>query len=56
MLIQEFSDRAAEYLRLAERARSAHDRRFFLAMARAWCGEVTERVEDRDSRLQLRPH
>jgi hypothetical protein len=38
MLILDFSERAAEYLRLARRARSEHDRRLFIELACAWCG------------------
>jgi hypothetical protein len=35
MLLQEFSERAAECIRLAERARSEHDRDLFVELARA---------------------
>jgi hypothetical protein len=42
MLLQEFSERAAECIRLAERARSEHDRDLFIELARAWCGVTTE--------------
>lgn len=38
MLVQSFSRRAAEYIKLAQRARNEHDRDLFIAMARAWCG------------------
>jgi hypothetical protein len=41
MLLQEFSQRAAECIQLAQRARSDHDRELFVELARAWCG-VTE--------------
>ena len=41
MLLREFSERAAECIQLAERARSDHDRDLFIELARAWCG-VTE--------------
>ena len=41
MLLREFSERAAECIRLAERARSDHDRDLLIELARAWCG-VTE--------------
>ena len=42
MLLQEFSERAAECIRLAERARSQHDRDLFIELARAWCGVTAE--------------
>jgi hypothetical protein len=42
MLLQEFSERAAECIRLAERARSEHDRDLFIELARAWCGVTAE--------------
>jgi hypothetical protein len=42
MLLQEFSERAAEYIRLAEQARSEHDRDLFIELARAWCGVTAE--------------
>jgi hypothetical protein len=42
MLLQEFSERAAECNRLAERARSEHDRDLFIELARAWCGVTAE--------------
>jgi hypothetical protein len=42
MLLQEFSERAAECIRLAERARSEHDRDLFIELARAWCGVTVE--------------
>ena len=42
MLLQEFSERAAECIRLAERARSEHDRDLFIGLARAWCGVTAE--------------
>ena len=42
MLLQEFSERAAECIRLAERARSEHDRDLFIELARAWCGATAE--------------
>jgi hypothetical protein len=45
MLIQDFSERAAECIRFAERAKSDHDRRLFVEMARAWCGLTDERRE-----------
>ncbi len=38
MLLREFSERAAECIRMAERARSDHDRDLFIELARAWCG------------------
>jgi hypothetical protein len=40
MLSQQFSERAAECMRLAGRSRSERDRIFFVAMARAWLGAV----------------
>lgn len=39
MLLQEFSERAAECLHMAERARSEHDRALLIELARAWCGQ-----------------
>jgi hypothetical protein len=47
MLLQEFSERAAECIQLAQRARSEHDRDLFIELARAWCGvtEKTPKVE-----------
>ncbi len=47
MLIQSFSQRAAEYIKLAQRARKAHDRDLFIAMARAWCGVKEKGDEDK---------
>jgi hypothetical protein len=47
MLLREFSERAAECIQLAERARSNHDRDFFIELARAWCG-VTEEPPKED--------
>ncbi|HWF96067.1 MAG TPA: hypothetical protein VG291_14005 [Xanthobacteraceae bacterium] len=38
MFLQEFSERAAECIRVAERAKSEHDRDLFIELARAWCG------------------
>jgi hypothetical protein len=46
MLIQDFSERAAECLRSARRASSEHDRELFMEMARAWCGVIEERPQD----------
>jgi hypothetical protein len=43
MLLQKFSERAAECISLAQRATSEHDRDFFIELARAWCG-VTEKA------------
>jgi hypothetical protein len=54
MLIQDFSERAAECVKLAERARSERDRELFIAMARAWCG-INEEAHDNDV-WQARPH
>jgi hypothetical protein len=54
VLIQDFSERAAECVRLAERARSEHDRELFIAMARAWCG-INEDGHSNDAR-PARPH
>jgi hypothetical protein len=42
MLLQEFSERAAECIRVAERAKSEHDRDLFIELARAWCGVKEE--------------
>lgn len=38
-MMQEFSERAAECLRLARRTFSPHDQKLFEAMARAFAGE-----------------
>lgn len=38
MLLHDFSDRAEEYVRLAQRAKTPHDRDLFTEMARAWYG------------------
>jgi hypothetical protein len=54
MLIHDFSERAAECVKLAERARTEHDRELFITMARAWCG-INEDVHDDDGR-PARPH
>jgi hypothetical protein len=54
MLIHDFSERAAECVKLAERARSRHDRELFIAMARAWCG-INEDAHNNDARA-ARPH
>jgi hypothetical protein len=51
MLLQEFSERAAECIRMAERAKSEHDRDLFIELARAWCG-LTENTLN--SRIQPR--
>jgi len=40
MLLHDFHDRAEEYLRLAERATSEHDRELFIELARAWYGAI----------------
>jgi hypothetical protein len=40
MLLQEFSERAAECIRMAARAKSEHDRDLFIDLARAWCGVI----------------
>jgi hypothetical protein len=40
MLLQEFSERAAECVHLAQQAKTEHDRAFFIELARAWCGIV----------------
>jgi hypothetical protein len=46
MLIQEFSERAAECITYAQRAKSDHDRQFFIEMARAWCGVTEQKPEE----------
>jgi hypothetical protein len=53
MLIQEFGERAAECVKLAERARSEHDRELFMEMARAWCGLYEKRPEDSKATRKL---
>jgi len=47
MLLHDFSDRAEECLKLAQRANSANDRELFLEMARAWYGLEEDRMETR---------
>jgi hypothetical protein len=55
--IRDFSDRATECVRSAERAKSEHDRELFLALARAWCGIKQDEDEDARTREQTqRPH
>jgi hypothetical protein len=46
MLLQEFSERAAECIRMAERAKSEHDRDLFIELARAWCGVTAAPPKD----------
>lgn len=48
MLIQQFSERAAECMKLAGRSHSEHDRIFLIVMARAWCGAIAHDEEQRD--------
>jgi hypothetical protein len=38
MLLYDFSDRAEEYMRLAQLTHSPHDRELFVELARAWYG------------------
>lgn len=38
MLLHDFSERAEEYIRLAQLAQSPHDRELFVELARAWYG------------------
>jgi len=40
MLLQEYSERAAECVHLAEQAKSERDRAFLIELARAWCGII----------------
>jgi hypothetical protein len=42
MLLHDFSDRAEEFLRLAQRTRSPHDRTLFTELARACYGVEEE--------------
>jgi hypothetical protein len=49
MLLQEFSERAAECIRMAARATSDHDRDIFIELARAWCG-LTKEAPGTDTR------
>jgi len=51
MLLREFSERAAECIRMAELVRSDHDRDLLIELARAWCG-VTEGTSKIEHRLQ----
>jgi len=53
MLIQDFGARAQEYVALAERARSEHDRQLFVAMARAWCGVSEDEPDKMSARARL---
>jgi hypothetical protein len=46
MLLREFSERAAECIQLAERAKSDHDRDLFIELARVWCGVTVESPKD----------
>ena len=50
MLLQEFSERAAECIQLAERAPSEHDRDLFIELARAWCGVTEEAPKSKSPR------
>jgi hypothetical protein len=43
MLLDDFSDRAEECMRLANRATSEHDRKLFTEMANAWYGMMDDR-------------
>jgi hypothetical protein len=52
MLLREFSERAAECIRMAEQARSEHDRDLFIELARAWCGVK----EGAKNELRPQPH
>jgi hypothetical protein len=49
MMLQEFSERAAECIRMAERAKSDQDRDLFIELARAWCG-VTKQPPKTETR------
>jgi hypothetical protein len=50
MLVREFSERAAECIRMAEQARSDHDRDLFIELARAWCGVNGEEMSKAEHR------
>jgi hypothetical protein len=52
MLLHDFSDRAEECIRMAQRATSQHDRDFFIEMARAWYAITEERPQP----TPQRPH
>jgi hypothetical protein len=53
MLLEEFSERATECIQLAQRARSEHDRDFFIELGRAWCG-VTEKTPKEETKEETR--
>ena len=44
MLLHDFDERAEEFLRLAQRATSPHDRELFIELARAWYGVIESRL------------
>jgi hypothetical protein len=56
MLLHDFSDRAEEYVRLAQRAKSQHDKDFFTAMARAWYGIRDEPADNDQSAAPATMH
>jgi len=61
MLFHDFSDRAEECIRFAQRAKSTHDRDLFMAIARAWYGldhEAPETAQHAPQEQQplLQPH
>ncbi len=54
-LIYDFSNRAEECMRLAERAHTSHDKQFFVDLARAWYG-VAEADVPQAAPQPSRPH
>jgi hypothetical protein len=46
MLLLEFSERAAECVHMAARAKSEHDRALLIELARAWCGQNEKASRD----------
>jgi hypothetical protein len=51
MLLYDFSDRAEECIRMAERATSPHDRDFLIELACAWYG-----MHEEDHPARTSPH
>ena len=53
MLLQDFSERAEEYIRLAQRTASPHDRELFTELARAWYGVEDKQPSPADQPQQM---
>jgi hypothetical protein len=54
MLLKEFSERAAECVHMAERAKSENDRALLIELARAWCGLNAEDAQEPRDEMPLR--